>query len=31
MHHPVIIPGPWINPSGKCTPKIGSKKYISIG
>lgn len=31
MHQPVIIPGPWINPSGKCTPKIGSKKYIIIG
>ena len=31
MHQPVIIPGPWINPSGKCTPKIGSKKYINIG
>ena len=30
-HQPVIIPGPWINPSGKCTPKIGSKKYINIG
>ncbi len=30
VHHPAIIPGPWINPSGRCTPKIGSKKYIVV-
>ena len=31
MIQPAIIPGPWINPSGKCTPKIGSKKCINYG